>query len=990
MAPPATSKRRSEPVSRNIRFVEFSGQSKRQRPKRIGGLGDRGASEAAKTRKARACWRCRILNEKTCWGTFDKKDEPFRRHPAIDHASSKDQPCPLLNIACRSHGQLFDIDTSMKDHLQVEHHVGEEFQLQSPVANGDISIEKKILHSALAEGLARHLVLYDFLRKWYVQPRDRCLPIEPVGFQPEGHLWLRFARYTTTAKLLRAIGSQWQSTTMLQINSDPLFKNKTCLNMVIITTALLRSSCQKHVNEVGQCLRSTKAAVDFHVVGRVLNSNLGLLAIYPPSRSVVCDGLVSTWADGEGWARRDEGRGGARKRDDDVGSAAICVGLNGDCVDVCREDAVQVMEILVRFVCASDSRTVGTYYTHKTRNQPLLHKFLVNLVYPLHTHYTKNRGSLDAAGGNSSLDLLVVERVGVDTLGLGNEEDGADGAEDVDTEEDPQDVGNAQAAVGGEVVEEDTGENGTHLADGSGEAVGETADTRGEGLGGDDEGGGVGAEVEEQLGQGEAGKLASGADAVVVASNDTEEQGGEDEATDLDGLASEPLNGRNGQEVTGEVAGDDDDQVTVGTAEELVVGVGAGGEADGGEQRGLVQVGAVEGDVDKEPGGCGADELLQVAPLGEVLDEDLELGGGLGSDGVGLDDGDTAVVLGEDGDVLVSLEGGLLLDGVDGGRRVHEGRVVDSGKLLGLDVLVAVGHGETPVEGDGSRNKDQPNLQAPDGVELTEVVAVKRRLEDAVEDQGNDGGAEGTPALVAENPAQHAAAVGQGGALSDNGSGHRVVTTDTDSHEETEAEEVPGLVHRVEAVVGHGDDEDYADDGNDQFLAVNELATEGVTHDTEGDLADNVTDVGGGIDGTTQQGGVVGGLVAPVLDDPDGGGQVDDEEIVGVDEEADTADEVQLDVALGHEPGLLLAGLIVLLQGIGQRQLFLSLSQLRCWAGKTYEGLKVAILVLASVGLLLPEARHCVERAAQARMTRSLGCIGAKRACVSDKTFFPR
>ena len=49
-------------------------------------------------------------------------------------------------------------------------------------------------------------------------------------------------------------------------------------------------------------------------------------------------------------------------------------------------------------------------------------------------------------------------------------------------------------------------------------------------------------------------------------------------------------------------------------------------EADGGEDDGLVEVGAVECDVDEEPAGARADEGLEVAPLGEVDEEDVPLG----------------------------------------------------------------------------------------------------------------------------------------------------------------------------------------------------------------------------------------------------------------------------------------------------------------------------------------------------------------------------
>lgn len=53
-----------------------------------------------------------------------------------------------------------------------------------------------------------------------------------------------------------------------------------------------------------------------------------------------------------------------------------------------------------------------------------------------------------------------------------------------------------------EVVEEDAGENGAEFACSGGDTVGETSDARREDFAGDDERGGVGAKVEEELQQG--------------------------------------------------------------------------------------------------------------------------------------------------------------------------------------------------------------------------------------------------------------------------------------------------------------------------------------------------------------------------------------------------------------------------------------------------------------------------------------------------------
>lgn len=98
----------------------------------------------------------------------------------------------------------------------------------------------------------------------------------------------------------------------------------------------------------------------------------------------------------------------------------------------------------------------------------------------------------------------------------------------------PQDLRPAQ------VVEQQRREDGAEFPGRGADAVGEAADARREGFGGDDEGGGVGAEVEEELGgvrwvgkgmgmvgggyleEGEEDEFAGGVDVVVAAGEDGE------------------------------------------------------------------------------------------------------------------------------------------------------------------------------------------------------------------------------------------------------------------------------------------------------------------------------------------------------------------------------------------------------------------------------------------------------------------------------------
>jgi hypothetical protein len=63
-----------------------------------------------------------------------------------------------------------------------------------------------------------------------------------------------------------------------------------------------------------------------------------------------------------------------------------------------------------------------------------------------------------------------------------------------------------------------------------------------EALAGDDEGGGIGAEVEEELGEDETGQETGGSDLVVAEAHDTEEDGEDDEAHELNRFPPDGVN----------------------------------------------------------------------------------------------------------------------------------------------------------------------------------------------------------------------------------------------------------------------------------------------------------------------------------------------------------------------------------------------------------------------------------------------------------------
>lgn len=199
------------------------------------------------------------------------------------------------------------------------------------------------------------------------------------------------------------------------------------------------------------------------------------------------------------------------------------------------------------------------------------------------------------------------------------------------------------------------------------------------------------------------------------------------------------------------------------------------------------------------------------------------------------------------------------------------------------------------------------------------------------------------PTLVGKYPTQHSATVGDSRTLSDDGSRHWVVTANTDSKKDSETKEPPHLVDTFletrGAVDWKRDDHDDSDDGNDQFLAVDELATKDIAHETETDLPNNVADVGGGVDGTPneERNGWRGdfgrgGQVASVeeLISPERRSKVDNEEIVAVEHETYATDGIELEVGPGEDLARI-AGLVIL------------------------EGDDVAMLVPASVRVLFPD-----------------------------------
>ncbi|KAI3481486.1 hypothetical protein L1887_56033 [Cichorium endivia] len=159
------------------------------------------------------------------------------------------------------------------------------------------------------------------------------------------------------------------------------------------------------------------------------------------------------------------------------------------------------------------------------------------------------------------------------------------------------------------------------------------------------------------------------------------------------------------------------------------------------------------------------------------------------------------------------------------------------------------------------------------------------------------GADEVTPTLVGEDPGEEETTVPERGSVRDDGSAHGVVTADTDAHDETEDGEPDGDAVAADRV-GSRDLEDDGDDDNDELLAVDGGTTKHVTAEAEEELADNVTDVGGGLEHTALQTPVdVLGALGVVGEEDDGVDDVDDEEIPGVHQETDTGDGEKLSLS---------------------------------------------------------------------------------------------
>lgn len=186
-------------------------------------------------------------------------------------------------------------------------------------------------------------------------------------------------------------------------------------------------------------------------------------------------------------------------------------------------------------------------------------------------------------------------------LGLGDKQTGDDPTEH-EQSEDLHDV----VEPGGLVVllratvdqrtEHALGDDSSDLARGSADAVRGGSVAGREALARNNEGGGVGSEVEEELGQDVEGKktIVRVLERLIGKADDNEQNGQDDEPGELNGLPADSVDSGNSDPVAGDGTSDDQNQVTNGVAVEGLVHVLTTSPTDCTQNDGIVQAQSVE------------------------------------------------------------------------------------------------------------------------------------------------------------------------------------------------------------------------------------------------------------------------------------------------------------------------------------------------------------------------------------------------------------
>ena len=257
------------------------------------------------------------------------------------------------------------------------------------------------------------------------------------------------------------------------------------------------------------------------------------------------------------------------------------------------------------------------------------------------------------------------------------------------------------------------------------------------------------------------------------------------------------------------------------------------------------------------------------------------------------------------GSSLTSLDAGDLI-----GLAVRLAVEVSLGVGVGLDdiagdiegVTRSLGDGKAVVEGNASgdgteTNDDTPHLvngKLADTVTSGGVLAAEEGLLEADgDDESDDTSSELTNTLHGEDGTHHGTAPLGGSELRSNDRRERVVTTDTDTHENTpeddDTDDGNGRRVRRESLGESCEDDDH------EFETVHLLTTDNIGEVTETDLSNDGTtggsDLDGGVGSLRDLTGHLALGVLPVDDTQHVGDETDGENVVGISEETNTSDD---------------------------------------------------------------------------------------------------
>lgn len=396
-------------------------------------------------------------------------------------------------------------------------------------------------------------------------------------------------------------------------------------------------------------------------------------------------------------------------------------------------------------------------------------------------------------------------------------------------------------------------------------------------------------EVEEELGKNVAGKETVRSDDVVPESHDTEDDGKEDETHQLNWLTSNSVDERNGDPVTRNGASADNDDVTDSSVVEDLVDVVSTRVANSGKNDSVVERDTVESNIEKEPRTSSSEKNLSILPLAVVAPEVGEgwlwNGEGVGVVADGLDTGNlvwnTLWLV-----VQVRLDVGTGLDDITGD--------IES-------VTRSLWNGKTVVKSNATWNgthsdDDTPHLvngKTADTTALADVWSGHKRLaETSSDNEGDDTGTELTKTLHGEDGTHHGTSPAGSSELRGNDRGKWVVTTNTDTHENTpendDTDDGDGWRSRGESL-GEGCEND-----EDKLKTVHALTTDLVSEPTETELTNDGTTRGSDLDGSVGGGRNLSWVllgVDPVNNTKHVGHETNGEDVVGIGEETGTSDE---------------------------------------------------------------------------------------------------